>query len=141
MNYYNHIKDYSERRKAILSDPENRTEWRQVIDQALAEHGEDWLVAALIEGSIGYYQPTTAMNNVVIPYKKGEETCYSERAFACFAADLLWMLWSDVDMFNRKDPETQRQKLLYVKWARRHSEEAQGSLSMLYPTMNYKFEE
>ena len=125
----------------MLSDPENRAEWRQTIDEALTEHGEDWLLAALIEGSTGYYQPKSAMNGVVEPYKRGEEVCYSERAYACFRGDLIWMLWCDVDTFNMKDPAIQQQKLLYVKWARGHSDEAQDSLSMLYPTMNYKFVE
>lgn len=141
MNYYTEIRDYAERLGKMLSDPDNRAEMKQTIDEALEKHGEMWLVAALIHGSTGYYQHNTAMANVVNPYKRGEEVCYSERAYACFRADLIWMLWCDVGIFNRLAPEKQVKKIAYAIYAGLQSSEAQWSLSSLYPTDAWGYEE
>lgn len=140
MNFYHEIRDYRPRLNKMLSDPDNRAEFKQVIDKALEEHGDEYVIAAMIHGSVGYYQPDSA-RVALNQYKKGFEVVYSERGSACFSGDMLWMLWSDVDQLNGMDEEKRKQKLLYVKYASKYSGEGQDSLSMLYPTTNYKFEE
>ena len=60
------------------------------LSTILEEKGMDWLVAALIEGSIGYHSPKHA-KILVERAVAGEVKDYCERCVACFNCDLMKM--------------------------------------------------
>ncbi|MFU8767152.1 MAG: hypothetical protein ACNA7I_05755, partial [Candidatus Methanoperedens sp.] len=75
---------------------------RQSILKTIEEKGEEWMIAAMIHGSIGYHTPKHA-KIIIARFKEGyvKDTC--ERCDACFGTDLIEMLDSDIQTFKRKE--------------------------------------
>jgi len=103
----------------------------------LEEKGMDWLVAALIEGSIGYHSPKHAkilINRAIA----GELKDYCERCVACFNCDLMKMIERDVEIFERlesRDPQRSERIVSFSKQIAKLDEEGQSLVSLAYPTM------
>lgn len=83
------------------------------INETLEQKGEDWVVAALVDGSIGYYGAQSA-RIIVEEFKRGETENYSERCIALYKCDLLKELVHDIKYFHRREESDQEgaQKLI-----------------------------
>jgi hypothetical protein len=103
----------------------------------LEEKGMDWLIAALIEGSIGYHSPKHA-KILIERAVAGETKDYCERCMACFNCDLMKMIERDVEIFERLEArDTQRSERIVsvAKQIARLDEDGQSLVSLAYPTM------
>jgi hypothetical protein len=111
----------------------DKVELKSVIDKK----GMDWLVAALIEGSIGYHSPKHAKMLINRPIA-GEVKDYCERCMACFNCDLMKMIERDVEIFERleaRDPQRSVRIVSFAKQISNLDEEGQSLVSLAYPTM------
>ncbi|MDG6995602.1 MAG: hypothetical protein JRN52_06750 [Nitrososphaerota archaeon] len=83
------------------------------INETLEQKGEDWVVAALVDGSIGYYTAQSA-RIVVEEFKRGETENYSERCIALYKCNLLSEMVHDIKYFQRREESDQKgaQKLI-----------------------------
>ncbi len=107
------------------------------LNTILEEKGMDWLIAALIEGSIGYHSPKHA-KILIERAVAGEEKDYCERCMACFNCDLMKMIERDVEIFERlEERDTQRSERIVsvAKQIASLDEEGQSLVSLAYPTM------
>src|SRR3990172_11026925 len=97
------------------------------LNKILEEKGMDWLIAAMIEGSIGYHSPKHA--KILIERAiAGEVTDYCERCVACFNCDLMKMIERDVDIFERleaRDPQRSERIVCFSKQIAKLDEERQ----------------
>ena len=82
-------------------DEEVFLEWI-MVNKIIEEKGEDWLCAALVDGSIGYYTPDSA-RIIVREFKRGETENYSERCIALYKCNLLKELVHDIRSFERRE--------------------------------------
>ena len=82
-------------------DQESFLEWIR-INKTIEEKGEDWLCAALVDGSIGYYTPTSA-RIIVQEFKRGETENYSERCIALYRCNLLKEIVHDIRSFESRE--------------------------------------
>ncbi len=106
---------------------------RDEILKTLEEMGEAWVVAAMIEGSIGYHSPAHArrlINNI----KKGETEDWCERCVACFKRDLLAMVKHDIDGFRHVSQAKVSRLLAVVQQLDGLSPVQQMTFSLMYPT-------
>jgi len=107
------------------------------LNSVIEKKGMDWLVAALIEGSIGYHTPKHAkilINRAIA----GEAKDYCERCMACFNCDLMKMIERDVEIFERleaRDPQRSERIVSAAKQIANLDEEGQSLVSLAYPTM------
>ncbi len=70
----------------------NAGELKKIIE----EKGMDWLIDALVDGSIGYHSPKHAMD-LIERALKGEKSDWCERCMCCFKSDLMAMIESDIE--------------------------------------------
>lgn len=77
-----------------------RTELRRKIDLVIKHKGEAWVIAALVDGSIGYYSPHSA-KIALEDYQRGSNESWAERSMACFHCDLLKEILHDIKGFAR----------------------------------------
>ena len=108
----------------------------KIVDKVLAEHGEDWLVAAIIYGSIGYSGVKSA-GILIDDYKRGMKACYSERCMCCYGCNLIAMLERDIESFSRSckiEPGLEQRYISYVKTTRNLDPVEQASLGLFLPT-------
>lgn len=107
------------------------------IVKLIGNHDEDWLIAAMVEGSIGYYSPNIAQN--VLKGMKESGSSYSERNMACFRGDAVQELDYDIKQFERLEktqPEKARELISFVKRAKKVSDfGTNGTFSFLYPAI------
>ena len=130
-----HIDNHIDRLNAYI---EANTEYfKAVVEDALNNKGELWVIAALVDGSIGYYQPNSA-HITLERFKQGEIKWYSERCSACFRNNGPYMIYCDVERFKEIDTDKQDAIIDYCKALIDADNETQLSYSMLYPTMNIK---
>ena len=105
--------------------------------RVIEKKGMDWLIAALIEGSIGYHSPKHAkilINRAIA----GEVKDYCERCVACFNCDLMKMIERDVEIFEHlesRDPQRSKRFVNFAKQIASLDEEGQSLVSLAYPTM------
>ncbi len=103
----------------------------------IAEKGEDWATAAVVDGSIGYYEPAGA-RRVVRMFMAGEKHCYSERCMCCYGNDLEKMMRADLEYFQRREqhsPDAVAKVLEFVKaWAKRPSDPL-DTIGLMYPSL------
>lgn len=85
----------------VNSDKEIFLEWIR-INKTIEEKGEDWLCAALVDCSIGYYTPTSA-RIIVQEFQRGETENYSERCIALYKCNLLKELVHDIRSFESRE--------------------------------------
>lgn len=103
------------------------------ILKTLEEMGEEWVVAAMIEGSIGYHSPAHA-RRLIENIKKGETEDYCERCATCFKRDLLAMMKHDIDGFRHVSQAKVERLLIAVQQLDRLSPVQQMTFSLMYPT-------
>lgn len=128
-----HIDNHIDRLNAYL---EANTEYFQAyIQDTLNNKGELWVIAALVDGSIGYYQPHSAQI-AINRFKQGHIKWYSERCSACFRNNGPYMIYCDITRFEDIDAEKQGAIITYCKNLINTDSETQLTYSMLYPTMN-----
>src|SRR5665811_580078 len=98
------------------------------LKRVIEKKGMDWLVAALIEGSIGYHSPKHAkilINRAIA----GEVKDYCERCVACFNCDLMKMIERDVEIFEHlesRDPQRSKRFVNFAKQIASLDEEGQS---------------
>ena len=106
------------------------------LSSILKKKGMDWLIAAMIEGSIGYHSPKHAkilINRAIA----GEVKDYCERCVACFNCDLMKMIERDVEIFERleaRDLQRSERIVSVAKQIASLDEEGQSLVSLAYPT-------
>lgn len=106
---------------------------RDEILKALKENGEDWVIAALIDGSIGYHTPTHARR--LIEDVKNEETFDAcERCLACFKGDLLEMVSHDIRCFALMSPSRRERLISSVRQFDKLTPVQEMTFSLMYPT-------
>src|SRR5659263_335012 len=107
------------------------------LSSILKKKGMDWLIAAMIEGSIGYHSPKHA--KILIERAVAREVKdYCERCMACFNCDLMKMIERDVEIFERleaRDPKRSERIISVAKQIANLDEEGQSLVSLAYPTM------
>jgi hypothetical protein len=106
------------------------------LKKVLDEKGMDWLIAAMVEGSIGYHSPKHA-RIVIERALAGETKDYCERCMACFGTDILAMIESDVKRMERleeKSPERFKRVMDTVKQITGLTPEQQQIAGLMYPT-------
>jgi hypothetical protein len=107
------------------------------LKRVIEKKGMDWLVAALVEGSIGYHSPKHA-KMLINRSIAGEVKDYCERCMACFNCDLMKMIERDVEIFERleaRDPKRSERIVNVAKQIASLDEEGQSLVSLAYPTM------
>ena len=101
------------------------------------EKGEDWAVAAIVEGSIGYNDPASA-KRVLTAFLQGETQYWSERCMCCFDYDLGKMMRYDLEGFLRQEeslPDKVERIIAFVRqWAKR-DEGPLSTIGLLYPSL------
>jgi len=116
----------------ILSE-EKSHEAEAKIRAVHAEKGEAWIIAAMMDGSVGYYYPAFAQKQIR-QYMKGDKESWAERTMAIYECDLEAEILHDITAFEYKTEE-QRQHL--IELATNYLEgsyEDQMYLSLMYPT-------
>lgn len=106
------------------------------IEQTLKEKGELWLIAAMIEGSIGYHSPEHA-KRLIHDYMNGERRDSCERCYCCYGSDLEAMITRDVEHFlylEQHNPEKVARIAEYTKQTMNFSGVEQMTASVMYPT-------
>jgi KaiC/GvpD/RAD55 family RecA-like ATPase len=77
-----------------LTEDDIRKYMEEKIKNAIKKKGEDWVVASLVEGSIGYHTPKHA-RNIINRFLEGHREDYCERCIAIFNCELDTMLYMD----------------------------------------------
>jgi hypothetical protein len=95
--------------------------------------GLDWLVAAIIHGSMGYYTPLGA-ENLVNDCLRGERENYSERCSTCFHTDLEKEIMHDISAFEELSADKQRKLTQTIKEVRKMDSVSQTTFGLFYPT-------
>ncbi len=106
---------------------------RNTILKALEEMGEDWVVAAMIEGSIGYnslWHTRYLTENI----REGETQGWCERCTACFKGDLLAMVKHDIDGFGHVSPARVDRLVKAAQQIETMNSVQQMAFSLMYPT-------
>jgi len=106
---------------------------RDEILNTLEEKGDDWVVAAMIEGSIGYHSVEDA-RLLIQNIKNGRTMDACERCLSCFKVDLLAMVRYDIDGFKRVRPEKVERLVSAVQQLEKLSTVQQMTFGLLYPT-------
>lgn len=105
--------------------------------QAIVEkHGKDWLIAAMIHGSIGYHSYESARIMVENALKGRYWGC--ERTSACFRGDPTAEITHDASYFEyleEHSPETPKRVLALVEQLKKLSDIEQTTFGLMYPTL------
>ncbi len=104
----------------------------ELIDAALKEKGETWVIAAMVDGSIGYHTADHA-KRIIQRFRKGKTVDYCERCAACYSCDLTIMLAHDVIRFEQLEASKQNAIIEYVEAMSGRDYMVQLTGSMLYP--------
>jgi len=109
----------------------------EYIRKVVEEKGEDWVVAAMVEGSIGYHTPHHA-RRLIRDYLGGRKRDACERCLCCYGGNLEEMIWHDIKAFEyveEKMPQKARKLIEVVKeWEKLDSVDA-TAVGLMYPTM------
>ncbi len=107
------------------------------LKKVLDEKGMDWLIAAMVEGSIGYHSPPGA-RRLIEGALAGETKDYCERCLACFRGDLLLMIESDIEgmrYIEEKNPKKFKRVTDAVRQIASLDAQGQTVAGLMYPTM------
>lgn len=109
----------------------------ELIKTIIEDKGRHWVISALIDGSIGYYCPTSA-DVFLKALERGETTSYRERSIACFNTNALAEFWHDIKQFirvERADYDKVKRLVNFVaNTIGKLSTEQSMAFSSLYPT-------
>ncbi|CAG0971052.1 MAG: hypothetical protein OIN86_10240 [Candidatus Methanoperedens sp.] len=103
----------------------------------IAKRGLDWLIAAMVEGSIGYHSPKHA-KRIIEEALEGKTQDYCERCMACYGSDLFKMIESDIrdmEYLEEKVPSRYQKVIETVKAISSLDAEGQQTAGLMYPTM------
>ncbi|MFZ2411581.1 MAG: hypothetical protein WAW23_08430 [Candidatus Methanoperedens sp.] len=106
---------------------------RDEILEVLNEKGLNWVVAAMIEGSVGYHSATHAMT-LIEDIKNSATTDACERCMACFKGDLLAMVKYDLDGFSHVSQPKVDRLVNAVSQLGKLSPVQQMTFGLMYPT-------
>jgi len=95
--------------------------------------GNDWLVAAIVHGSIGYYTPLGAQN-CIDEYLRGQRENYSERCTTSFGSDLEKEILHDLNSFESLPSDKQNRVLDIIKQVGKLDSVSQTTFGLLYPS-------
>jgi hypothetical protein len=104
---------------------------RKILEDS--ERGRDWLIAAIVHGSIGYYTPLGA-ENTLNSYIRGERENYSERCSTCFQCDLEKEIMHDISAFEALDESKQMKLIQTIRAVRKMDSVSQTTFGLFYPT-------
>jgi len=124
--------------ESILEELRKSKQQKKVIsiEQTLKEKGELWLIAAMIEGSIGYHSPEHA-KRLIRDYMNGKRNDGCERCYCCYGSNLQEMIMRDVEYFlylEKHNQEKVERIMEYAKQTMNFSDIEQMTASMMYPT-------
>lgn len=105
------------------------------ILQTIESKGEPWIIAAMVDGSVGYYSPFLAKRR--LDEIRAGERWLSERVICCFRGSYIDEFWFDVKAFERKEsyaPERVQQLVQMMTKVLKESAIDQWTFSALYPT-------
>lgn len=108
-----------------------------IIEKVLKERGMNWLIAAMVEGSIGYHTPMHAKNDIQ-RYIDGQREEYCERCLSCFRGDLEEMILFDIRVFQSIEeinPEKAKRIIQFVEKSMKLDYISQETIGLLYPTI------
>ena len=111
---------------------------RQELENLLNEKGEAWAIAALIDGSIGYYSADSA-RLALRNFAEGADECWSERAMACFEGSMLKMLSHDLGgmlLIEQRCPEKARKLVALGRHLLALDSIDQTTVGLVWPTLN-----
>lgn len=81
-----------------------RVMWsKQDVLDLLKEKGDDWAIAAVIDGSLGYFSPKGAEILLEQVKENKDWTNFSERCYSLYAGNLLRMVSDDFGWFLEKE--------------------------------------
>lgn len=106
---------------------------RDEILKTLEEKGEYWVVAAMIEGSVGYHVPGHA-RSLIKNIREGEIQDWCERCIACFKGDRLVMVKRDIDGFRHVSQTKVARLVKAVSQLDTMNSAQQMTFSLMYPT-------
>ncbi len=107
------------------------------LRKILKEKGMDWLIAAMVEGSIGYHSPQHA-KRIIEEALDGQIKDYCERCMACYGCDVFKMIESDIrdlEYLEKNVPVRYQRVLETVKAIASLDAESQQTAGLMYPTM------
>jgi hypothetical protein len=107
------------------------------LKKILEEKGMDWLIAAMVEGSIGYHSPRGAKMLIEMALN-GETRDACERCLACYKGNLLDMIESDIRCMRSLETNLPENASRLVQSMQRMSNLTQiqeMTFSTMYPTM------
>lgn len=106
------------------------------VERFVKEKGLDWLVAAMVEGSLGYHSPKHA--RVIIERAlAGETKDYCERCMSSYGCDLFAMIEPDIRNMERletRNPGRCGDIVRDVKRMAGMNAEEQQIAGLMYPT-------
>lgn len=111
----------------------DRDELKSIVDRK----GMDWLIAAMVDGSIGYHTPPGA-KRLIESALQGETKDYCERCLAIYKGDLLKMIEDDIEKLEYLEkhyPEKVKRLIETVKKISGLDQQQQTTISLMYPTM------
>lgn len=111
-------------------------ELHPTIKKILDEKGEDWITAAIVDGSIGYFDPKGARRRIKL-YLDGERQDFCERCYALYQGDLEKMILSDISIFEMASPDRAARVVDFCKaWeAKAGDSDPLNSAGLFYPTI------
>ncbi|MGA2669828.1 MAG: hypothetical protein ABSF21_00170 [Dehalococcoidia bacterium] len=108
------------------------------IKAALEKHGQKWIIAAQVHGSIGYFDPRDAERNLK-HYLEGEREDFCERCYSLYAGKLEDMLLWDIQMFRyfqEECPDSYKATMVFIhKWMNLPEEPFGNSIGLMYPVI------
>jgi len=70
------------------------------LKSVIEEKGINWVIAAMVDGSIGYHTPNHA-KKLIESFLNGKKEDFCERCYCCFNKDLEAMIQYDVKGFEQ----------------------------------------
>ncbi len=112
-------------------------ERRDIIRKYVAERGLEWVIGAMVDGSIGYHSYWSAKH--LIESVLANEYACSERTIAIFNGDPSKEILRDIRLFEdleRRNPEKVNRILKLVERMKSFDVIQEWTLSAAYPTLN-----
>lgn len=125
----------------LVNDGRVEEEARKVVEEGIVktieEKGEDWVVAALFDGSLGYHTPSHA-RRLIRRFMEGHRKDWCERCLSVFDSKLDVMMYADITGFERverRDPEKVRKLIEFVREVEKLDQVDQIGIGLMYPSM------
>jgi len=103
------------------------------IEKILKEKGKEYIIAAMVYASLGYFSPKTA-EGTLNWYLKGHKFGGCERCLALWKGDLEKMLLDDIAVFESISKEKQEKMIKMVKALLKRDLAENMTFSAMFPT-------